>query len=290
MAIGDVIKLGTFYIGNDKCLNPQNPVWNGDIPDLTKYNKKNIEIRDTDFDDNYKIKWIQVDTNLLICDRNILGLVTWDGLNKMGYINGRKIIIDKKMYLCRLIDSVEWDKYISDDNTIWHWSDMSTLCREITKEGFSISRGLQYKSKSTNISKDVEYNTVGYRPVLQKIKFKKYLIKQTNQYYSLKSSFYELGQPKDNDEKEAFYKENGIDDLNALVEKKNSKSVDLKLDKNDIYKTIIPINFNEIINKIEYIDEDNKKEIKYNTEEYQLLDLVKKEIGSKFQIGKLEEK
>ncbi|AEB77319.1 hypothetical protein [Clostridium botulinum] len=119
---------------------------------------------------------------------------------------------------------------------------------------------------------------------------KKYLIKQNNNYYSLKSSFYELGQPKDNNEKEAFYKENGIYNLNTLVEKKNSKSVNLKLDKNNIYKTVTTIDFNEITDKIEYIDEDNKKEIKYNTEKYQLLDLVKKKIGSKFQIGKWEEK
>ncbi|MCD3275622.1 hypothetical protein G8V30_06145 [Clostridium botulinum C/D] len=118
----------------------------------------------------------------------------------------------------------------------------------------------------------------------------KYLVKQNSKYYSLKSSFYELGQPKDNNEKELFYKENGIDDLNALVEKKKSKSSDLQLDKNDIYKTAIPINFNEITDKIGYIDEENKKEIKYNTEEYKLLDLVKKKIGGKFQIGKWEEK
>lgn len=118
----------------------------------------------------------------------------------------------------------------------------------------------------------------------------KYLIKHSNNYYSSKSSFHELGQPKDNNEKERFYKENGIDDLNALIEKKNSKSVNLKLDKNYIYKTDITIDFNEVTDKIEYIDEDNKKEIKCNTEEYQLLDFIKKEIGNKFQIVKWEEK
>ncbi|WP_048349030.1 hypothetical protein [Clostridium botulinum] len=125
---------------------------------------------------------------------------------------------------------------------------------------------------------------------IENLEAHKYLIQQNNNYYSLKSSFYELGQPSNNEEKERFYKENGIDNLNTLVEKKNSKSVNLKLDKNDIYKTVIPIDFNEITDKIEYIDEDNKKEIKYNTEEYKLLDLVKKKIGSKFQIGKWEEK
>ncbi|BAE47808.1 hypothetical protein [Clostridium botulinum] len=117
-----------------------------------------------------------------------------------------------------------------------------------------------------------------------------YLIKQNNKYYSLKSLVYELGQPKTNQELEKWYKENGIDDLNALIEKKNSKSVDLKLDKNDIYKTISLIDLNEAItNGIEYIDNDNKKEIEYNVKEYQLLNLVKEKIGSKFQIAKWEE-
>ncbi|EDS77149.1 conserved hypothetical protein [Clostridium botulinum C str. Eklund] len=118
----------------------------------------------------------------------------------------------------------------------------------------------------------------------------KYLIRQNNKYYSLKSSSHELGQPKDNIELEKWYKENGVDDLNILIEQQNSKLINFKLDKNALYKTITPIDFNEITDKIEYINEDNKKEIKYNTEQYQLLDLVKKGIGGKFQIGKWEEK
>nr|WP_307897920.1 hypothetical protein [Clostridium botulinum] len=63
----------------------------------------------------------------------------------------------------------------------------------------------------------------------------------------------------------------------------------MKLDKNDIYKTTISIDFSEIANNIEYIDEDNQKEIEYNVKEYQLLNLVKEKIGSKFQIAKWEE-
>lgn len=118
----------------------------------------------------------------------------------------------------------------------------------------------------------------------------KYLLKQDNQYYTVKSSLYRLGQPSNNEELETWYKEYGIDDLNLLVEKKNSKLVDLKLDKNNTYKTDKNINFNEVTDDIEYIDEDNKKKIKYNVEEYQLLDLIKEKIGSKFQIAKWEEK
>lgn len=128
------------------------------------------------------------------------------------------------------------------------------------------------------------------KEIVPPLQFYKYLIRQNNKYYSLKSSPYELGQPKDNIELEKWYKENGADDLNTLIEQQNSKLINLKLDKNELYKTITPIDFNEITDKIEYINEDNKKEIKYNTEEYQLLDLVKKNIGNKFQIVKWEEK
>ncbi|WP_231279623.1 hypothetical protein [Clostridium botulinum] len=116
-----------------------------------------------------------------------------------------------------------------------------------------------------------------------------YLIKKNNKYYSLKYSFEELKQSKNNRKKKELYKECGTNDLNVLVEKKNTRSVNIKLNKNNIYKTVIPINLNEITNRIEYIYENNDKEIKYNTEEYQLLELIKKEIGSKFQICKWEE-
>ncbi|WP_231160361.1 hypothetical protein [Clostridium botulinum] len=124
---------------------------------------------------------------------------------------------------------------------------------------------------------------------IEKLKFCSYLLKQNNQYYSVKSSFYKLGEPENNQELEKWYKKHGISNLNELIKKKNSKSVDLKLDKNDIYKTTISIDFSEIANNIEYIDEDNQKEIEYNVKEYQLLNLVKEKIGSKFQIGKWEE-
>ncbi|MCD3216952.1 hypothetical protein G8S55_06755 [Clostridium botulinum C] len=124
---------------------------------------------------------------------------------------------------------------------------------------------------------------------MEKLKFCSYLLKQNNQYYSVKSSFYKLGEPENNQELEKWYKKHGISNLNELIKKKNSKSVDLKLDKNDIYKTTISIDFSEIANNIEYIDEDNQKEIEYNVKEYQLLNLVKEKIGSKFQIAKWEE-
>ncbi|KEH94300.1 hypothetical protein Z962_09510 [Clostridium botulinum C/D str. BKT12695] len=117
----------------------------------------------------------------------------------------------------------------------------------------------------------------------------KYLVKQNNIYYSLKSLFYTLEQTKNDLEKEQFYKENGLYDINELSLKRTSKLIDLKLtDTKGTYKTVTPVDFNEITDKIEYIYENNQKKIKYNTEEYQLLELIKKELGCEFQICKWE--
>lgn len=112
MANGDLIKLGTFYLGGAKQLRPTYP-WNGtptgapasgNIPTFTA--GQNIEIRDTDSNDAYKINWIEVNDGakkLLIADRNLLNSVSWDDLNALGLVSGKTITIDGQQYKVRLL-------------------------------------------------------------------------------------------------------------------------------------------------------------------------------------------
>lgn len=113
MATGDLIKLGTFYLGGTKRARPTRP-WDvnltppgapgpGNIP---TYSIGSIEIRDTDSDDAYKIQWREVNDNgkrLLISDRVLLWGITWDNLNSQDLVFGKNITIDGQQYILRLL-------------------------------------------------------------------------------------------------------------------------------------------------------------------------------------------
>lgn len=115
MANGTIHKLGTLYINRVKRPFPTKP-WRTDskptgtpsVGDILNYDNVNgdIEIRDTDSDDAYKLRWIEVNDGskrLLISDRCILTRVTWDELNTQGLVNGKEITIDGQKYKIRLL-------------------------------------------------------------------------------------------------------------------------------------------------------------------------------------------
>lgn len=89
-----------------------------------------ISFGDTHFRGN-KVVFVAVN-NLLISTRTICRNVSWDQLNKQGYIYGRPITIDGTQFLCRSLHvgmepgaSNEWDaalNAIGEDDSLWHWS------------------------------------------------------------------------------------------------------------------------------------------------------------------------
>ncbi|WP_206458719.1 hypothetical protein [Anaerovorax sp. IOR16] len=113
MANGDIHKLGTFYMNGTKQVQPTKPWRNDSDPggagsagNIPNYTSGNLEIRDTDAYDNYKIKWVEVnigDTKLLVCDRNLVVNVQWDHLNSQNLIFGKTITIDGQQYKIRCL-------------------------------------------------------------------------------------------------------------------------------------------------------------------------------------------
>ena len=114
MANGTIHKLGTLYVSGSKIKRPKYPWVNGSSSngapsagDIFEYSGSgNIEIRNTDNDDAYKLQWIEVNDKgkkLLICDRNIMTTVSWDSLNTQGFVNGKEITIDGQKYKIRLL-------------------------------------------------------------------------------------------------------------------------------------------------------------------------------------------
>ncbi|APR02844.1 hypothetical protein CLQ_14088 (plasmid) [Clostridium botulinum Af84] len=130
---GDIVKFGTLYINNKKIKRPTDPVsFNGNI---IEYNGGNIEIKNTDNDDDYKLQWIYIkdgDKNLLISDRALIKRITWSQLNSQNLVVGKDFNIEGTDYKCRLLTGGndgegsshfgdkgaldldnEWDRYIS---------------------------------------------------------------------------------------------------------------------------------------------------------------------------------
>lgn len=122
MATGDLVKLGTLYMGNISQKRPQRP-WSseynvlgnyGDIPDYIK--GQGIEIRDTSKTETLQIWWrelIKGDKKYLICDRNLLGRISWDDLNVQNLIKGKKIKIDGQDYLLRVLTGGKESRFSS---------------------------------------------------------------------------------------------------------------------------------------------------------------------------------
>jgi len=114
LANGDLHLLGTFYKAGVKQLVPTNP-WRsvsspggGNIPVFSA--GQTLEIRDTDPDSDYQLRWREVNIGskkLLIADRNILEQVSWDDLNAQGLIFGKEIMIDGKWYKLRVLTGGE---------------------------------------------------------------------------------------------------------------------------------------------------------------------------------------
>lgn len=116
MATGDLILKGTLFVGGVKQLLPTKP-WRVDgapqgAPSSAKGNilkyvaGETIDIRDTDSETAYKMRWRQVNYNskeLYIADRNVLVNVSYNDLLSQGLIHGKEVLIDGRKFILRTI-------------------------------------------------------------------------------------------------------------------------------------------------------------------------------------------
>lgn len=143
MATGDLIKLGTLYMGATKVPRATKP-WRADtmIEDgfgygnTPSYLSGNLVIKDTDPIDEYKIQWREINDGgkrYLVADRNLLSNISWDTLFAQNLIHGKLIVIDGKEYKIRLLTggsnyrvpgrggdagspaNNEWDRWIGNE-------------------------------------------------------------------------------------------------------------------------------------------------------------------------------
>ncbi len=180
---GTLHKFGSLRIDREKVIVPYEA---GDIGDR-KTAKRKIIIGDTI--SGRELRWIewtkQNGAKLLVCDRTIVNMVTWQELDSLRLIFGTIMKIDGKSYRIRSLTGSngsegqlgagadnEWDKLldtVGDEEDLLHWRNSFTWCQEAYCEvdsyrsvrGYATARG--YGGRNSAIPN----GSVGFRPVLE---------------------------------------------------------------------------------------------------------------------------
>jgi len=142
----------------------------------SKYTSGNLVISNTV--KGKEISWISVN-GLLVADHAVCVNISWDDLNKQGFIFGKKVSVDGNLYICRSLMvgndrgiPNEWDDILnatSEDNSLWHWNKFFFWGQEISKFNMALRALRGYNSARTwhHTSVSVRGSAVGFRPVLE---------------------------------------------------------------------------------------------------------------------------
>ena len=121
------------------------------------------------------VKW----GKLLVASQCICTNISWDELNKAGYIFGWPVKIDGAPYLCRSLKvgeerdvPNEWDSILDDlgeDDGLWHWSDGYFWGQETSRHltSFRAVRGWESARYWNYYAVTARSVDVGFRPVLE---------------------------------------------------------------------------------------------------------------------------
>lgn len=175
-----IIRMGTLFLDDCPQHNPRKPTWDGDIPTYKGYGA--IDIRPT-ADGDECITWIcPGGTNLLIADRCILSHICWDDLAANGFVSGKVVELNGRLYCCRLLSvgengdkntPNEWDMAIyyagNDSETMWHTQNMFFWGNDDSGEGTRAVRGFSHIVHWNSYCSNEASASVGFRPVLEPV-------------------------------------------------------------------------------------------------------------------------
>lgn len=133
--------LGSLMVKGGIVQIPEDPTCDGD---MIGYNRPDIMITNTKR--GFEIAWLHLKDNIYICDRGLINCVSWDTLEKAGYVSGKEVMIDGKRCRIRLMTGSngipgtygkdrcnEWDELMDkygENNNLTHYKDMQTWCQE----------------------------------------------------------------------------------------------------------------------------------------------------------------
>lgn len=137
---------------------------------------------------------------------------------------------------------------------------------------------IDWENEKLDNNKPVWILKEGQYPKLWSEVNNKFLIKQNEDYYSIKSNFYSIGQPTDNTQLENWYNKYGTDDINIITQILNNKEIPMSKNENDIWKTDFELDANDIKDSIQIINtDDSNKSIQYDCNDYKIFDLLDNE-------------
>ncbi len=172
--------LGSLMVKGGIVQIPEDPTCDGD---MIGYNRPDIMITNTKR--GFEIAWLHLKDNIYICDRGLINCVSWDTLEKAGYVSGKEVMIDGKRCRIRLMTGYngipgtygkdrcnEWDELMDkygENNNLTHYKDIYAWCKEVNCDysdcrslrGYASARGYSYSN-----TPDTD-TLVAFRPVLE---------------------------------------------------------------------------------------------------------------------------
>ena len=123
------------------------------------------------------VKW----GKLLVASQCVCTNISWDELNKAGYIFGRPVKINGTPYICRSLKvgemegaPNEWDAILNDlgeDDSLWHWMGKYFWGQEAKTpwRPFRAVRGYSSARRWCDFESEFQNVNVGFRPVLEQL-------------------------------------------------------------------------------------------------------------------------
>lgn len=126
------------------------------------------------------INWIKVSDNLLVADRVLLKALTWDDINRYGFVYGKKVTIDGFDYKVRLFTggaseaqrytNNEWADYVFYGDVSPNWNDGQSFTQTTFYEDgmrMCVYRGGNSIGAWSYCTTDSSSWSLGWRPVLE---------------------------------------------------------------------------------------------------------------------------
>ena len=127
-----------------------------------------------------EISWVRMQSGLLVADRCVCTNISWEDLDKEGFVFGALVTINGETYLCRCLkvgakegETNEWDAALDETgegDDLWHWENKYFWGQETSKHGASTRAVRGYYSarhwiNSGNTATRLAH--LGFRPVLE---------------------------------------------------------------------------------------------------------------------------
>ena len=166
---GQCIIVGTLYMDGKPVPVPKSPVCDGDIMDYIP--GATLEMREALDDPDFQVQAIKVG-NVLVCDRNLLKMISWADIENQGFCPGHpQKLCPEDIKTARIPTDEEWDWFMDvtgENNDLANWKDMFSWTLGVGKLASNRAvRGWVSARHWNHISATLRYVRVGFRPAFE---------------------------------------------------------------------------------------------------------------------------